>query len=158
MADRLQGMGRVDIFRGQVFTARSSDFADHLKVSVLPVESRFLRLERDLDEAPGTPTRPPVRLREARYPANDPQRASVAVPVGIEYAHTFVNCFTNASEGEQAPLATALIGRRMDDIANFLSGATGRNLDDETGDVIIIFCKIGLLVLLLFNLRPRSLP
>jgi hypothetical protein len=34
----------------------------------------------------------------------------------------------------------------MDAIANFLSGATGRNVDDETVEVIIIFCGIGLLV------------
>ena len=41
-------------------------------------------------------------------------------------------------------------GRRMDAIANFLSRATGRNLDDETVQTTIIFCGIGLLLLLLF--------
>jgi hypothetical protein len=51
-------------------------------------------------------------------------------------------------------------GRRMDAIANFLSRATGRNLDDETVETIILFCGIGLLLLLLFltydlDLRPR---
>ena len=38
----------------------------------------------------------------------------------------------------------------MDAIANFLSSATGRNLDDETVETITIFCGIGLLILLLF--------
>ena len=48
----------------------------------------------------------------------------------------------------------------MDAIANFLARATGRNLDDETVEITIIFCGIGLLVLLLFltyglDLCPR---
>jgi len=38
----------------------------------------------------------------------------------------------------------------MDAIANFLSLAAGRNLNDETVETAIIFCGIGLLVLLLF--------
>jgi hypothetical protein len=38
----------------------------------------------------------------------------------------------------------------MDAILNFLSRATGRNLDDETVQTNIIFCGIGLLLLLLF--------
>jgi hypothetical protein len=51
-------------------------------------------------------------------------------------------------------------GRRMDAIANFLSRATGRNLDDETVETTILLCGIGLLLLLLFltydlDLRPR---
>ena len=48
----------------------------------------------------------------------------------------------------------------MDAIANFLSRATGRNLDDETVETTILFCGIGLLLLLLFltydlDLSPR---
>ena len=48
----------------------------------------------------------------------------------------------------------------MDAILNFLSRATGRNLDDETVETTVIFCGIGLLVLLLFltydlDLSPR---
>jgi hypothetical protein len=48
----------------------------------------------------------------------------------------------------------------MDAIANFLSRATGRNLDDETVQTTIILCGIGLFVLLLFlayglELSPR---
>jgi hypothetical protein len=38
----------------------------------------------------------------------------------------------------------------MDAIANFLSRATGRNVDVETAETTIIFCGVGLLVLLLF--------
>jgi hypothetical protein len=38
----------------------------------------------------------------------------------------------------------------MDAILNFLSRATGRNVDVETVETTIIFCGIGLLVLLLF--------
>ena len=38
----------------------------------------------------------------------------------------------------------------MDAIANFLSRATGRDLDDETVETTIIFCGIGVFVLLLF--------
>jgi hypothetical protein len=37
----------------------------------------------------------------------------------------------------------------MDAILNFLSRATGRNVDVETVETTIIFCGIGLLVLLL---------
>lgn len=45
-------------------------------------------------------------------------------------------------------------------IANFLSRATGRNLDDETVETAIIFCGIAVFVLLLFvaydlDLCPR---
>jgi hypothetical protein len=48
----------------------------------------------------------------------------------------------------------------MDAIANFLSRASGRNLYDETVEIMIIFCGIGLLALLLFltyglDLSPR---
>jgi hypothetical protein len=48
----------------------------------------------------------------------------------------------------------------MDAIGNFLSRATGRNLDDETVEFTIVFCGIGLFVLLLFvayglDLCPR---
>src|SRR5260370_5654071 len=75
---------------------------------------------------------------------------------------TFVNCFTYAERGlsYQAPRATGIGGHRMDAIANFLSRATGRNLDDETVETTVIFCGIGLLVLLLFltydlDLSPR---
>jgi hypothetical protein len=51
-------------------------------------------------------------------------------------------------------------GCRMDAIANFLFHATGRNLDDETVQTIIILCGIGLFVSLLFlayglDLSPR---
>jgi hypothetical protein len=38
----------------------------------------------------------------------------------------------------------------MDAILNFLSRATGRNLDDERVQTTIISCGIGLLLLLLF--------
>jgi hypothetical protein len=38
----------------------------------------------------------------------------------------------------------------MDAIANFLSRATGRNVDVETAETTIIFCGVGLLLLLLF--------
>ena len=38
----------------------------------------------------------------------------------------------------------------MDAIANFLFRATRRNLDDETVEIIIILCGIGLFVSLLF--------
>jgi len=75
---------------------------------------------------------------------------------------TFVNYFTYAERGlsYQAPRAMDIEGRRMDAIANFLSRATGRNLDDETVETTILFCGIGLLLLLLFltydlDLRPR---
>jgi hypothetical protein len=42
----------------------------------------------------------------------------------------------------------------MDAILNFLSRATGRNLDNETVQTIIIFCGIGSLLLLLFLTQP----
>jgi hypothetical protein len=38
----------------------------------------------------------------------------------------------------------------MDAILNFLSRATGRNVDEETVQTNIIACGIGLLLLLLF--------
>ena len=38
----------------------------------------------------------------------------------------------------------------MDAIANFLSRATGRDLDDVTVQTTVIFCGIGLFVLSLF--------
>jgi hypothetical protein len=38
----------------------------------------------------------------------------------------------------------------MDAILNFLSRATGRNVDDETVQTNIIVCGIALLLLLLF--------
>ena len=73
-----------------------------------------------------------------------------------------MNCFTYAERGlsYQALGATGIRGRRMDAILNFLSRATGRNLDDETVQTTIIFCGIGLLLLLLFltyglNLSPK---
>jgi hypothetical protein len=48
----------------------------------------------------------------------------------------------------------------MDVIANFLSRTTRRNLDDETVEITIVLCGIGLFVLLLFvayglDLCPR---
>jgi hypothetical protein len=48
----------------------------------------------------------------------------------------------------------------MDAIGNFLSRTTGSNLDDETVQIIVVLCGIGLFVLLLFvayglNLCPR---
>jgi hypothetical protein len=48
----------------------------------------------------------------------------------------------------------------MDAIANFLFRTTGSNLDDETVHIIVVFCGIGLFVLLLFvayglDLCPR---
>ena len=48
----------------------------------------------------------------------------------------------------------------MDAIANFLFHVTGRNLDDETVQANVIFCGIGVFVLLLFlaydlDLCPR---
>ena len=48
----------------------------------------------------------------------------------------------------------------MDAIGNFLFRATGRNLDDETVQTIVVLCGIGLFVLLLFlaydlDLSPR---
>ena len=42
----------------------------------------------------------------------------------------------------------------MDAILNFLSRATGRNLDDETVQTTVIACGIGLLLLLLFQFVP----
>lgn len=71
---------------------------------------------------------------------------------GESFPRTFVNCFTFAERGlsYQALRATGIGGRRMDAIANFLSRAAGRNLDDETVETTIIFCGIGLLALLLF--------
>ena len=66
----------------------------------------------------------------------------------------FVNCFTFAERGlsYQALRATGIGGRRMDAILNFLSRATGRNVDYETVQTDIIACGIGLLLLLLFLL------
>jgi hypothetical protein len=48
----------------------------------------------------------------------------------------------------------------MDAIANFLFRTTGSNLDDETVQIIVVLCGIGLFVLLLFvayglDLCPR---
>jgi hypothetical protein len=56
--------------------------------------------------------------------------------------------------------AEGIGGRRMDAIANFLFRTTGSNLDDETVQIIVVFCGIGLFVLLLFvayglDLCPR---
>ena len=42
----------------------------------------------------------------------------------------------------------------MDAILNFLSRATGRNVDDETVQTTVIACGIGLLLLLLFLTQP----
>jgi hypothetical protein len=75
----------------------------------------------------------------------------IPIPGGREVRAPFVNCFTYAERGlsYQAPRATGIRGRRMDAILNFLSRATGRNVDVETVETTIIFCGIGLLVLLL---------
>jgi hypothetical protein len=90
-----------------------------------------------------------AKSRDATATENHPPRTSVNY---ITYAERGL--------GYQAPRAAGIGGRRMDAIANFLSRATGRNLDDETVETTIIFCGIGLFVLLLFlayglDLCPR---
>ena len=68
----------------------------------------------------------------------------------------FVNCFTFAERGlsYQALRAAGIGGRRMDAIANFLSRATGCNVDVGTTKTTIVFCGVGLLLLLLFLSLP----
>ena len=68
----------------------------------------------------------------ARVPAG---LFAAAVPASSIAALTFVNCFLTRSEGRAG---NGIGGRRMEAIANFLSGVTGRNLDNETVEITII--------------------
>jgi hypothetical protein len=71
-----------------------------------------------------------------------------------------VNYLTYAERGLGYHAPRDVGGLRMDAIADFLYRATGHNLDDETVQATVIFCGIGLFVLLLFlaydlDLCPR---
>jgi hypothetical protein len=106
------------------------------------------------DEPPPDQAKPAWHGPALRQRPTDLQGRRQGIPIagGREVRAHFVNCFTYAERGlsYQAPRATGIGGRRMDAILNFLSRATGRNVDIETVETTIIFCGIGLLVLLLF--------